>query len=281
MFSKKVLTPYVLSGILQLHKHITELYTILLIIRCFTIFSKDNNMKKIRTDWHTAAVCAIKITLREHAQYLQYYPEYQLSKNAYRIDLLVIRKTQDIAILHSLAHIFRSYNLFEIKGIHSSVNIHSYYKTIGYAALLIAKDAKEAPFTPNEISLSFLCHRRPLKLLRYLTRNCKKTVAKPSDGIYYIEGDIFPVQIIIVQELSSEETLYLRCLTNHLEDNRLIEQLANDYSRYQGQPDYEEYMNQLTNANLQAKGDTLMCGEWIFRLYGTSSKEFYDQGFQD
>ena len=40
-------------------------------------------------------------------------------------------------------------------------------------------------------------------------------------------------------------------------------------------------MNQLTNANLSTEGEMLMCGEWIFRLYGTSSKEFYDKGFQD
>ena len=65
------------------------------------------------------------------------------------------------------------------------------------------------------------------------------------------------------------------------EDSRLIEHIAQDYSIHQGQPDYEEYMNQLTNASLSAEGGTLMCCEGIFRLYGTSSKEFYEKGFQD
>lgn len=89
------------------------------------------------------------------------------------------------------------------------------------------------------------------------------------------------MQIIIVQELPAEDALYLRCLTNCLNDTRLIEQIADDYSQHQSQPEYDEYMNQLTNANLSAEGGTLMCCEGIFRLYGTSSKEFYDKGFQD
>lgn len=238
-------------------------------------------MKKIRINWHTAAVCAVKITFRQYSQHLKYYSEYRLLKNTCRIDLLVVCKTPNIKIPHFLAHIFRTYNLFEVKGIHSSVTVHSYYKTIGYAALLITEDQREAPYTRNEISLSFLCHRYPRKLIKHLTEDCKKTIAKPAKGIYYISGDIFPVQIIIVQELSPEEALYLRCLANRPEDSRLIEHIAQDYSIHQGQPDYEEYMNQLTNASLSAEGGTLMCCEGIFRLYGTSSKEFYEKGFQD
>ncbi|MDE7044106.1 MAG: hypothetical protein K2O97_03650 [Acetatifactor sp.] len=238
-------------------------------------------MDKIRINWHVAAICAIKITFREYSEYLQYFQEYRLAKSGYRIDLLMIRSAPDIKIPLSLAYIFRSHNLFEIKGIHSSITIHSYYKTIGYAALLIAEDPRIPPCTRDEISLSFLCHHKPVKLLRYLTEECKKNIAKSSKGIYHISGDIFPAQIIIVPELSPEEALYLRCLTDRLDDARLAEQLADDYSRHQGQQEYEEYMNQLVNANLSTKGDMLMCCEAIFRLYGTSSREFYDKGFQD
>lgn len=242
---------------------------------------EDIHMKKIRTNWHTAAVCAVKITFRDYTQYLEYHPEYRLLNGKCRIDLLVLCKPPDMTIPHSLARIFRPYNLFEIKGILSSVTIHSYYKTIAYAALLIAENAKEAPFTRNEITLSLLCHHYPAKLMKHLTKECGKTVAKSSDGIYYIYGDIFPVQIIVIRNLSPEDSLYLRCLTNQLDDSRLVEQLAEDYSLHQGQPDYEEYMNQLTTANYSNKGGTLMCCEGIFRLYGTSSREFYDKGYQD
>ncbi len=99
--------------------------------------------------------------------------------------------------------------------------------------------------------------------------------------LLYIYEDIFPVQIIVIRKLSPEDSLYLRCLTNRLDDSLLVDQLAEDYSLHQGQPDYEEYMNQLTNANQSDERGTLMCCEGIFRLYGTSSREFYDKGYQD
>ena len=148
-------------------------------------------MKKTRTNWHIAAVCAVKITFQDYSQCLEYHSEYRLLNGKCRIDLLVLCKPPDMKLPHSLARIFRSYNLFEIKGILSSVTIHSYYKTIAYAALLIAENAKEAPFTRNEITLSLLCHHYPAKLMKHLTKECGKTVAKSSDGIYYIYMRIF------------------------------------------------------------------------------------------
>ena len=48
-----------------------------------------------RTNWHEAAVCAIQIDLRDYAHMLEYHPEYTLSNNKNRIDLLVIRKLLD------------------------------------------------------------------------------------------------------------------------------------------------------------------------------------------
>ncbi len=228
-------------------------------------------MHKKQTNWHEAAVCAIQITLRDYEHLLEYLKEYPLGKNAYRIDLLVIRKCTAERIPHSIARIFQSYNLFEIKGVHSSVTVRSYYKTVGYASLLIAANEPSPPYSRRDISISFLCRRNPLKLFNHLTKDCKKTVADPSSRIYYIGEDIYPVQVIVSKELPPEEALYLPCLT----DRALAEQLAEDYSRHLGQQAYETYMNQLTFANKRQEGDTNMaiCCEGIFALYGTSSKE--------
>lgn len=86
-----------------------------------------------RTNWHEAAVCAIQIDLRDYAHMLEYHPEYTLSNNNNRIDLLVIRKLLNEPIPKSIARIFKSYNLFEIKGICSSLTTDAYYKTNGHA----------------------------------------------------------------------------------------------------------------------------------------------------
>lgn len=92
-------------------------------------------MKKI--NWHEMTVCGLKITLRQYAHLLEFLPEYPLGKNNYRIDLLTIRKLSDLSIPLKIAAIFRSYNLFEIKGIGSSLDPYAYYKVNGYAGLFI------------------------------------------------------------------------------------------------------------------------------------------------
>ena len=63
--------------------------------------------------------------------------EYPLGKGSYRIDILVIRKLTRQMIPATIACLFKTFNLFEVKGIGSSAGIDSYYKTIGYAGLLI------------------------------------------------------------------------------------------------------------------------------------------------
>ena len=157
----------------------------------------------------------------------------------------------------------------------------AFYKAIAYASLLIAENPKAPPHQRQDISLSFLCHRLPRKLFRHLKKDCEKTIANPHPGIYYISKDIYPVQIIVTKELSPEDALYLRCLTDKLADKPLVDRLVADYSNHLKQPVYDKYMNQLANANLNPKGVSPMaiCCEGIFRLYGTSSQEVYDKAY--
>lgn len=71
-----------------------------------------------RVDWHSAAVDAIKIDLRDYADVLEYQSEYPLSRNAHRIDLLIIRKLCDTPIPKDLCRHFREFNIFEIRDTH-------------------------------------------------------------------------------------------------------------------------------------------------------------------
>ncbi len=65
-------------------------------------FKEENPIYKKRTNWHDAA--ALQIILWDYVYLLEYLPEYSLlGSNAYRIDLLVIRKLQNIEIPHSIA----------------------------------------------------------------------------------------------------------------------------------------------------------------------------------
>ncbi|MCM1155352.1 MAG: hypothetical protein NC314_01595 [Roseburia sp.] len=82
---------------------------------------------KFRVNWHEAASCAFQIELKDYSPLLEYTTEYVLGKNNYRIDLLIIKKLTDETISKNIAHIFKTFNLLEIKGIGSSVSIDSYF----------------------------------------------------------------------------------------------------------------------------------------------------------
>lgn len=230
-----------------------------------TVSSKPISRKKHNTNWHEAATCAVQIELREYSHLLQFLSEYILGRNNYRIDLLIIKKLNDKVIPKNISYIFKTFNLFEIKGIGSCINTDSYYKAIGYAGLLINQSGKRNQYTALDISLTFLSLHYPHNLLKHLQKERKLTVEKFSNGVYHIINETFSIQIIVTKELLPDENLYLHCLTNHLKNILLINQLLDDYQHHQGQDIYVRYMNQLTNANSNMKGKSPMYEEIMER----------------
>lgn len=237
-------------------------------------------MKNHRVNWHEAAVCAMQIELRDYSQFLTFYPEYVLGKNNYRIDLLIIHKLPNVSIPKNIARIFNTYNIFEIKGIGSSITTDSYYKTNGYAGLLIDSCGKRNQYARQNISLSFLCTRYPRNLFRHLTKDCKLVLEKFSPGIYYIHNEMYQTQVLVTSELPPEENLYLRCMCNNISDTLMANRLAHDYKAHSDQEIYVKYMEQITNANNYTKGVSPMICEGILNLCGTSSKEIEERAIQ-
>ncbi len=236
-------------------------------------------MSRRKTNWHEATVCAIQIDLKEYSQLLKYHSEYILgTKSNYRMDLLVINKISDVPLNHNpISKIFSTYNIFEIKGIHSTLTSDAYYKTQGYAGLFINSYGKTNQLSRKDVTLSFITRKYPRKLIHHLTKDCKLPIVKTSPGVYYIDKEMYRTQIIITSELAPKDNLYLRCLTNQLSDSDLTEQLVQDYKQHQEQELYIRYLNQLTHANTRKDGVTTMYCEGLFELFGTSSKEIKEQ----
>ncbi len=239
--------------------------------------SKSGGVPRHHVNWHEAACCAVQIELRDYASLLDFQAEFILGKNSYRIDLLVIKKLSEQLIPKNIACIFSTYNLFEIKGFHSSVGISSYYKTIGYAGLFIDQISGAVQYSSPDVSITFLTFRYPRKLIQHLRDERNLVVEKSSSGIYYISKETFKIQIIVTSELQSEENLYLRCLTDNLQDVSLINRLADDYTLHKDHDVYIKYLNQLTTANLKTKGESSMVCEGLFNLFGTTSEEVIAQ----
>lgn len=233
----------------------------------------QKTVQRHNINWHEAAACAVQIELRDYHHLLEFQTEYILGRNNYRIDLLVIKKLCQQPIPKNIASVFKTFNLFEVKGMGSSINTDCYYKTIGYAGLLINQTGQTNQYTNADISVSFLSLHFPRKLMKHLQKDRKLTVAKFSPGVYHISNEIFNAQIIVTSKLSPDDNLYLHCLTDKLKDTSLINRLAEDYQMHQEQNLYLKYMNQLAKANIKPKGESAMVCEGILNLCGTSSEE--------
>ena len=84
-----------------------------------------------------------------------------------------------------------------------------------------------------------------------LENNTEISSKKAESGIYYITGDKIPIQIIVTKELTEAENLWLKSLTNELEQNETAEKLLEEYSKNQANALYRSVMELIVRANKQ------------------------------
>ncbi len=117
-------------------------------------------------------------------------------------------------ISKNIAHIFKTYNLFTIKGFSSSITINDYYATFGYACLFVSHlcNLCMKQYSSSDITITLLTYRYPRKLMNHLQNERKLTINKISHGIYHINEYTLKAQIIVVNQLSHDENPYLHCI---------------------------------------------------------------------
>lgn len=97
-------------------------------------------------------------------------------------------------------------------------------------------------------------------------------IKKISPRVYHVNKETFNIQIIVTRELSPEENLYLRCLTDKLHGEGLTEQLADNYRKHRTQEVDSRYMHQVVTANRKSKEEKhMVVDEWLYEMCGTSS----------
>ena len=227
--------------------------------------------KRPRTNWHEAITCAIQIDLRDYAHLLEYHTEYTLSANGNHMDMLIIKKHSEFQIPKHIASIFKTHNIFEIKGLKNSLTTDAYYKTNGHAGYYIDSYTENNTLKRNDISLTFPALHYPRNLFRHLRKDCNKIIENPYPGIYYILDEMYATQVLVISELSPEDSLYLYCLTDNMKNPNLINALTKDFEKNKDNPIYTKYMNQFFYFHM--KGEQLMVCEGLLNYFGTSSKE--------
>lgn len=166
--------------------------------------------------WHPAFCAAAGLELQENIDELELIPEYNLSKEPIRIDLLIIRNYGKIGVIkNEIGHIMKKYNVIEYKSPKDSMNIDDFYKTVGYACLYKGYGASVNQIPLKELTVSLFRAAYPRELFAALEREGHQ-IEEKYPGIYYVANNLpFPAQIVVTSELSKEMHSCLRILSDH------------------------------------------------------------------
>ena len=103
----------------------------------------------------------------------------------------------------------------------------------------------------EELTITLVTGKYPRILMHHLKTTLRYQVKKAESGIYYVTGDKIPIQIIVTKELTEAENLWLKSLTNELEQNETAEKLLEEYSKNQANALYRSVMELIVRANKQ------------------------------
>ena len=193
---------------------------------------QENQKKSQKLQWHPAFCSALRLELLEDAENLEFTDEFQLTEKPLQIDCTVVKVKRDCKIKNEIGKIFRKHNIFEYKSPKDELNIDTFYKAVAYACLykVLPNHVDEIP--AEEITITLIRDRKPVKLLGKLEKS-GYGYKKEAAGIYYVNGAMFPMQIIESSELDVDMHVQLKALTNHLEES-LMRQYLLQVSTFEG-----------------------------------------------
>ena len=202
--------------------------------------------------WHPGFCAALQIELQEESGNLEFYPEYELSKKPMRIDTLVVKKLNDSPIRKNIGRIFRKHNLIEYKSPEDYLSINDFYKVYGYACFYQSDTEKVGDIRMEEITITFVCSHYPREMLRILKEERKIAIRKVENGIYWLENEFLPIQIILNHELSSDENRWLNSLRTDIRADQETDRLIRDYKAHKDSKLYQAVMDLVVRANQKA-----------------------------
>ena len=204
--------------------------------------------------WHGGFYSAVQYELHEYKDYLDFQYEHQLSEEALRVDVLIIKKDKDVRIEKNIGRIFRKHNIFDFKSESDSFSIWDYSKVFGYAFMYSSFEK----VLVSDITVSITLTIFPRELVKYLEKERGLKVRDMGDGLYYIDGEFFPVQILESKRLSPVNNVYLRNLRSNLSGeefaNVMSTGIANKHDFFDGK---NVYMDRLIKANPAAFEEAL------------------------
>ena len=199
--------------------------------------------------WHPAFQAVLQIEFAQESEHLQFFKEYNLTDSPLRIDTLIIKVDRGVRIQKKIGRIFRQYNIIEYKGPKDCHTVNSFFKVMGYGGILQSSTRREREISPEEITVTLVGNHYPRKLIAFLKKRYQVQVTNPEPGIYYIGGLLFPMQVLVQNQLDQEENLWLGRLRQDLTREKDVEALAIAYDGKENDPLYSAAMEVIVRAN--------------------------------
>ena len=234
--------------------------------------------ERTKVFWHEAFFEALQLEFHRYQDSLEFEDEYPLSKEALIMDVLVIKKKPGERIDKNIGRILKTHNVFEFKSEVDSLTERDYNKVVAYALLY-------SSFTPAsvlDITVSFAVTVRPRELLKYLKEERGFAIRTAEVGIYYVEGDTFPVQILESKLLPPEENLFLRNLRSNLSTED-VTKTAEAYKRLKPFEKKNVYLDRLIQANREAFKEAMTVSSVVKELFFEVAEQdgwFADREFE-
>lgn len=205
-----------------------------------------------KLQWHPAFCSAVKLELRKNMDDLIYEREHCLNTKPIQIDFLVIKKQSGTVITNDLGRIFRKYNIMEYKSPGDALNIDTYYNALGYACLYKSYGDTVGSISEDDITISLIRSNKPAGLLRHMEKS-GMCITNPFHGIFYISGPkcLFPVQIVVSDDLEAEEHIWLKSLKRGLSEDDAGKLLirSQDFNMKYDKADADSVLNVVIAAN--------------------------------
>jgi hypothetical protein len=195
-----------------------------------------------RTAWHPGFWGAIQLELDDYRDVLTFEAEHQLTSEPLKIDVVIIKKLQNVPIRKIVGRIFQTHNVIEYKSPADSISLNDYKKAQCYSLLYAAIDNVDI----DDMSVSLITARKPRQLLGYLEK--RFSITSDQQGIYVVKGGFSPTQIIVSGELPEEENLWLTNLNKELTAARLT-RILTEAAQHGKDTAVGDYINVVTEAN--------------------------------
>lgn len=141
------------------------------------------------------------------------YKEVQLGSRPLAVDFILIKKDPLVQIKDSIGRFFREYQVLEYKEPGDALNMDTISKGVTYAGNYA--HANHLSLYEGKIGITFFRSEYPRDLFAYIDQ-IGLHYTRTANGVYKLPDFGFPIQVVVMQEISNRHWGFLRMLTNNL-----------------------------------------------------------------